>query len=453
MNSPATRIARFPQVMAARVAALPRRRQERVQDAALAVVLAIVNALSLLPFRAHLHPFWLAEILVVMQALPLVWRRAGSWRWPGSVLAALIIGAARVTYDQIGFGSAPFPLGPAIALFTVMVRADRLWRWMVVAFVAAGLSVSLAAPGHSEPYDAITQAFIFLTAGVAGVLSRARQANLLAAESRANWAEAELDRQSSRAAARERATIARELHDVVAHHVSLMAVQAEAAASLLPGRPDQAQVSVDIIGDTARLALTELRRLLGVLRGPAERPETSPSASLAELGGVLDQVRSAGLPVDFEVVGTPGQIAPGVELTAYRIIQEALTNTIRHAHADHAAVTVSHEPGFITVSVADPGPRPPANGRPAAAPAMGEAASGEPATGESATGEPATAGRAKAKLDETGPATAGLAKAGLDGTGFGLAGIAERVASCGGNLSVGPTPAGGFAVTARLPVR
>jgi signal transduction histidine kinase len=420
VTSPAVQIARFPQVIAARVAALPRRRQERVQDAALAVALAIVNALSLLPFRAHLHPFWLAEFLVIMQALPLIWRRAGSWRWPGSVLVALIIGAARVAYDQIGFGSAPFPLGPAIALYTVMVRTDRLWRWTVSAFVVAGLSVSLAAPGHSEPYDAITQAFIFLTAGVAGVLSRARQANLIVAESRANWAEAELDRQSSRAAARERATIARELHDVVAHHVSLMAVQAEAAASLLPGQPDQARRSVDIIGDTARLALTELRRLLGVLRGPAERPETSPSASLADLGGVLDQVRGAGLPVDFEVAGTPGQIAPGVELTAYRIVQEALTNTIRHAHTDHAAVTVTYEPGFVTVSVADSGPGQPSNGRPAAAARLAEA---------------------------------GLARAGLDGTGFGLAGIAERVASCGGNLSVGPTSAGGFAVTARLPAR
>jgi len=301
-----------------------------------------------------------------------------------------------------------------------MVRADRLWRWTVCAFVVAGLSVSLAAPGHSEPYDAITQAFIFLTAGVAGVLSRYRQANLIAAESRADWAEAELDRHSSRAAAQERVTIARELHDVVAHHVSLMAVQAEAAASLLPGQPGQARRSVDIIGDTARLALTELRRLLGVLRGPAERPETAPSASLGELGGILDQVRAAGLPVDFEVVGSPGQIAPGVDLTAYRIVQEALTNTIRHAHADHASVTVTYEPGFVTVSVADSGPRLPVNGR---------------------TMPPARL------------ATAGLAEAGLDGAGFGLAGIAERVASCGGNLTVGPTPAGGFAVTARLPAR
>src|SRR5450755_491775 len=410
-------ITRFPQVMTARVAALPRRRQHQVQDAALALVLAIVNALSLLPFRAHLHPLWLAEILVVMQAIPLAWRRSGSWHWSGSVLAALVIGAARVTYDQLGFGSAPFPLGPAIALYTVMVRARPLWRWIVCAFVLAGLSVSLAAPGHSEPYDAITQAFIFLTAGVAGVLSRARQANLIAAESRANWAEAELDRQSARTAARERATIARELHDVVAHHVSLMAVQAEAAASLLPGQPGQARRSVDIIGDTARLTLTELRRLLGVLRGPAERLETSPSASLAELGGVLDQVRAAGLPVDFEVVGTPCPLSPGVDLTAFRIVQEALTNTIRHARATRAAVTLSYEPGYITVCVADSGPRPggpasAANGSTAAGPGSPLAGQGLAEQGQAEQGQ-AEQGQAEQEPAGHGPAGHGPAGHGL----------------------------------------
>ena len=255
---------------------------------------------------------------------------------------------------------------------------------------------------------------VFLTVWAAGVLSRTTRANLKAAESRADRAEAELDRQVARAAERERTRIARELHDVVAHHVSLIAVQAEAAASLLPGRPEQARSAVEIIGDTARQALTELRRLLGVLRGPSERPETVPSASLGELGEVLDQVRGAGLPVDFEVVGTPGPLAPGVDQTAYRIIQEALTNTIRHSQATRAAVRLCYEPGYITVSITDSGRRP--EGLP-------------PARG---SGQPGSL---------------------LTGSGLGLAGIAERVASCGGNLTVGPTPPNGFAVTARLPSR
>ena len=211
---------------------------------------------------------------------------------------------------------------------------------------------------------------------------------------------------------------------MVAHHVSLIAVQAEAAGSLLPDRPEQARRSVEVIGETARQALTELRRLLGVLRRPSARPETAPSASLGELGDVLDQVRGAGLPVDFEVVGTPVPLAPGVDLTAYRIVQEALTNTIRHADAERAVVTLRYEPGYITVSVSDSGRR--ADWR-------------VPAAGNG-TGP----GRARATRE---PGSL------LTGAGLGLAGIAERVASCGGSLTLGPTQADGFAVTARLPVR
>jgi signal transduction histidine kinase len=406
-------LAGLPRELAAYVTALPQRRQEQLQDAALGVTLAAVNVLSLLPYRSQLHPLWLALVLVAAQGIPLIWRRSLSCRgfWPVPVL--IVIGAARVTYDQIGFGFAPLPLGPAIAFYTVIDRCSPVWRWLSVLGYVTGISLSLTLPGQPVPYTAIFQTMILATAWAAGTLSRAKRANLAAAESRADRAEAELDRQSAEQAAAERARIARELHDVVAHHVSLMAVQAEAATSLLPDKPVQAQKSVEIIGDTARLALTELRRLLGVLRGPSERLETAPSASLGEIGGVLDQVRGTGLPVDFEVVGTPVPLAPGVDLTAYRIVQEALTNTIRHAHAAYAAVTLSYEPGYITVCVADSGPH--ADG---------------------------VAGNGGAAVKPGSP---------LAGSGLGLAGIAERVASCGGNLTVGPTSAGGFAVTARLP--
>jgi signal transduction histidine kinase len=426
----AARIAGFPQGLAARVAALPPRRQERIQDLVVALALAAVNVVSLLPYRAQLHPLWLALVLVAAQGIPLIWRRA----WPIPVI--IVIAAARIAYDRIGFGFAPFPLGPAIAFYTVIDRSAAVWRWITVVLSAVGITISLTSPGsRSEPYEAIFQAMIFIAAWAAGTLSRAKRTSLAAAQSRAERAEAELDRVVSREAAAERARIARELHDVVAHHVSLMAVQAEAATSLLPDKPAQARRSVEIIGDTARLALTELRRLLGVLRGPSERLETAPSASLDEIGGVLEQVRGAGLPVDFEVVGTPGPLAPGVDLTAYRIVQEALTNTIRHAHADRAAVTLSYEPGYITVCVADSGPR--RDGRP------GDGPPGEgPAGDEPGLDGPGRNGNGNAAVKPGSP---------LAGSGFGLAGIAERVASCGGNLTVGPTSAGGFAVTARLP--
>jgi signal transduction histidine kinase len=410
VNPMVARLAGLPRSLGTRVAALPPRRQELLADAGLGVALAAVNAVSLLPYQGQEHPLWLALVLVIAQGLPLTWRRT----WPIGV--GLVIGAARIAYDQIGFTFAPFPLGPAIAFYTIIDRVGPVWRWTSCVLVAVGIAVGTSAPGHHQPYDAIFQVMILLTAWVAGTLSRTKRASLQAARTRADRAEAELDRQAAVAAGRERTRIARELHDVVAHHVSLIAVQAEAAASLLPGRPDQARSAVDIIGDTARQALTELRRLLGVLRGPAERLETAPSASLGELGEVLDQVRGAGLPVDFEVVGTPSPLSPGVDLTAYRIVQEALTNTIRHARATQAAVSLCYEPGYITVSVTDSGRRP--------------------------DGAPAARGGVIAPPGSL-----------LTGSGLGLAGIAERVASCGGNLSVGPTEADGFAVTARLPAR
>jgi signal transduction histidine kinase len=401
-------LAGLPQALTTRVAVLPPRRQELVQDLGLGIALAAVNAVSLLPYRGQLHPLWLALTLVACQGVFLTWRRS----WPVPVMLA--VGGVRDAYDQIGFGFAPLPLGPAIAFYTVMERSGVLLRWITVAGVTAGVTFSQLTPGHSQPYDAIFQAMIFLTAGAAGLLSRAKRASVQAAESRAVRAEADVDHQVAEAAMRERTRIARELHDVVAHHVSLIAVQSEAATSLLPARPAEARRSVEIIGDTARQALTELRRLLGVLRSPSERLETAPSASLVALGDVLDQVRRAGLPVDLAVVGTPSPLAPGVDLTAYRIIQEALTNTIRHARATQAAVTLAYEPGYITVSITDSGRR--GHGPP-----------------------PAAAGPTRP------PDTL------LRGSGLGLAGIAERVASCGGHLSVGPTAADGFAVTARLP--
>jgi signal transduction histidine kinase len=205
-----------------------------------------------------------------------------------------------------------------------------------------------------------------------------------------------------------------------------MAVQSEAAASLLPGRPEEASKSVEVIGRTAREALTELRRLLGVLRGPADvngRTTTAPSPSISQLGDVLGQVRQAGITVDLRVEGSPSKLPPGVDLAAFRIVQEALTNTVKHSGACEAAVTVSYEPGYVTVSVTDTG-----NG------AVAITVDGNVNRSRSRT----------AVRNGGGPP---LAASG----GLGLAGIAERVASCGGKLTVGPGDAGGFAVTARLP--
>ena len=386
--------------LAQRLAAFP----PLLQDTALALALTFVDVATLLPYAAQLRPLGLAVGLVAVETLPLALRR----RWPR--VTFLVIGAARLSYDLIGLRFAPVPLGPAIAYFTVVERSRPVIRRVATGLLVAGMITSQLPPGHNEPYDVTVPALIFLTAWMAATLSRTRSAYVAEVEARAARAEADRDADTARAAAAERGRIARELHDVVAHHVGLMAVQSEAAGSLLPGRPAEAAKSVEIIGTTARQALAELRKLLSVLRSPGDGAGVSPVASLAELDTVLDQVRRTGLTVDYRVEGTACRLSPGTGLTAYRIIQEALTNTLRHSGASQAAVHLCYEPGFVTVQVTDAGPAllPPAVNGSGARPAAAR-------------------------------------------SGFGVAGIAERVASCGGTLTFGPAAGGAFGVTARLP--
>jgi signal transduction histidine kinase len=416
-GAPGSQAARPPrgQVLAAGAsswyAGLSASRRELAQDSALALALAALSLLSLLPYQSQLHPRWEAYALVCAQCLPLALRRV----WP--VPALICSGVLRDLYDARGFGFAPLPLAPAIAFATVANQSRPAIRWITVVATAGGVAYSQALPGHNQPYDAIVQASIFGAAWAVGTLSRHRRAALAAAASRADLAEASLDVAAAGAAAAERARIARELHDVVAHHVSLIAVQAEAVGALLPSRPAEASVSADAIAATARQAMTELRRLLGLLRfnsadqDPSpERTQLTPAPSLSRLDELQTLVRGSGLAVSCTISGQPAALPPGVDLTAYRIIQEALTNAVRHAPGSAATVTVAYEDACLSVAVINTAPRAP-----------------------TATATPA-------------------ALATLAG-GYGLAGIAERVASCGGSLALGPAPDGGFTVSARLPLR
>jgi signal transduction histidine kinase len=407
--------------------ALPPRRRQIAQDSALALALAVLNLLSLLPYQSGMHPAWLALFLVAAQCLPLAVRR----RWP--VPALICCGVPRNLYDALAFGFAPLPLAPAIAFATVAERSRPWIRWITVAALSGGIVFGQTTQGHTEPYDAIVQAFIFGAAWAVGTLSRVRRESMAAVARRAERAEAALGAAASRAAAAERVRIARELHDVVAHHVSLMAVQAEAVGALLPSRPVEAARSADLIAATARQAMTELRRLLGVLRfhssdhdpdpdpdqdhdqSPEERAVLTPAPSITRLDEVFAFVRGAGLPVAASVSGAPAALSPSVDVTAYRIVQEALTNALRHAPGSSACVEVAYEADHVTVRVTDTGR------------AMGPVR-------RPAGHQPA---RQAARLTN----------------GYGLAGIAERVASCGGTLTLGPVPSGGFAVTARVPLR
>ena len=384
--------------------ALSTRRREVVQDSVLALALAVLNLLSLLPYQSHMHPLWLALFLVSVQCVPLALRRV----FP--VPALIAVALPRVIYDALPFGYAPLSLAGVIAFGTVAERSGRWLRLATFVITVGVISWTQTLPGHNQPYDGIVQAFLFGAGWVVGTIFRYRRAAFAAAAERAERAEASLHATAAGAAALERVRIARELHDVVAHHVSLMAVQAEAVGALLPARPDQAATSADLISSTARVAMTELRRLLGVLRFTGgEDPEQlrlTPSPSLARLDELIDAVRDAGLDVSLSAGETMAGLPAGVDVTAYRIVQEALTNAMRHAPGSTARVSVAREAeGYLIVEVTN-------TARVPTAPVI------------------------------PGPRT----------PGYGLAGIAERVGSCGGSLALGPTPDGGFTVAARLPL-
>jgi signal transduction histidine kinase len=226
---------------------------------------------------------------------------------------------------------------------------------------------------------------------------------------RAAQLEADQQAQARAAVAAERARIARELHDVIAHSVSVMVIQAGAAEQLLGQAPERARGPPEAVQDTGRQTIVELRRLLGILREDGQEPSLAPQPGLAGLDLLVEEMRQAGLPVQLRVEGRPGRLPPGIDLAAYRILQEALTNTLRHAGPARAEVTVRYQDHAVELEVLDDGPG-------------------------------------------AGPHAA------VDvGSGQGLVGMRERVALYGGTLQAGPrdTTAGsaatGYAVRARLP--
>ncbi|NEB74959.1 sensor histidine kinase [Streptomyces sp. SID14478] len=251
----------------------------------------------------------------------------------------------------------------------------------------------------------------FALAWVLGDSLRTRRAYLAQLEERANRLEKEREAQSKVAVAAERARIARELHDVVAHNVSVMVVQADGAAYVLDQAPEQAKKALETISGTGRQALAEMRRLLGVLRTGEheEGGEYVPQPDVEQIEDLVEQVRTAGLPVDFKVEGTPRPLPSGVELTAYRIVQEALTNTRKHG-GDNAGASVRlvYFDDGLGLLVEDDG-----------------------------KGAPH-------ELYEDG---------GADGRGHGLIGMRERVGMVGGTLDAGPRPGGGFRISVLLPLK
>ncbi|MGI5456757.1 sensor histidine kinase [Streptomyces sp. CA-249302] len=330
------------------------------------------------------------------------------------LLLAMALGLAQVVLD-VKTTAADFAM--LVIVYTVAATGAR---WASRLALGVGLcaapvaqlrwwSADTSTPGNVAQVIFLTVPFAL--AWVLGDSIRTRRAYFAQLEERNARLEKEREAQAKVAVAAERARIARELHDVVAHNVSVMVVQADGAAYVLDTAPDQAKKALETISSTGRQALAEMRRLLGVLRTGEHKEvgEYVPQPDVEQIDDLIEQCRTSGLPVDFKVEGTPRPLPSGVELTAYRIVQEALTNTRKHGGPNTgASVRLVYFDDGLGLLVEDDG-----------------------------KGAPH-------ELYEEG---------GIDGQGHGLIGMRERVGMVGGTLDAGPRPGGGFRISALLPLK
>jgi signal transduction histidine kinase len=341
--------------------------------------------------------FWPVLFLVLFGSVPLLWRRSH----PAVVLAVVLCAFC------VSLAVAPLTVLAGLLCAAYAAALYGRSRVRTIVGVAAAVALLLAF-GMTLPVTQGTQIrgpletapFGFGLAWVAGDRTRARLAYVAGLEERAVWLERERDEQSRLAAEEERVRIARELHDVVTHNVSLIAVHAGAARVTSASHPERAEEALSLIERTARATLSELRALLGVLRRGHE-PELPmrPQPSLAQMDELLDQARAAGLRVTARVEGRVHSLPVVTDLCAYRVMQEALTNAVKHAPRSTVRVLLCYEAEALTLTIVDDGASLPGGGQ----------------------------------------------------TGHGLAGMRERVTLAGGELTVGPVP-GGFGVRAHMPL-
>jgi signal transduction histidine kinase len=338
--------------------------------------------------------------LVLLHTLPLAARR----RWPGTVLALVVASGLA----GAALGLPPFFLGPAILVAVYSVAAYGS-RWLSLAGLTVaelGLAAVQRTPLKFEDLALVTFMGTLAAAWLLGHFAHTYRAYAARLEERTAELEQAREELARRAVTEERLRLARELHDVVAHAMSVIAVQSGVGAHVADSQPEEVGKTLAAIEATSRDALTELRRLLGVLRQDGEsQASLAPVPGLANLEALLAEVAKAGLTVGLRVEGTPSPLPAGLDLSAYRIVQEALTNVVKHAGPATAQVTIRYRDHEVAVEVTD-------NGRGVAA----------------------------------------VAGEGRSGTGHGLIGMRERVAAFGGDLEVGPRPGGGFRVAARLPL-
>ncbi len=344
----------------------------------------------------------LVLLVIVAMAVSVVFRR----KYP---VQAFTVAAVAGAFQVLSY---PRPLGTDLAililLYTLAAYRPRRMSIPGLCVCLAGSFVSVVSwePAQTGLIDTVLLAGVIfsgtaLVAWVLGDSMQHRRAYLTSLEDRAARLERERDAQVQIAAAAERARIARELHDVIAHNVSVMVVQADGASYALRSEPERTAQALTAISQTGRQALAEMRRLLGILRSGDEQADLAPVPGLDQLRELLDQARKAGMSVSLTREGPTRPLAEGAELAAYRVVQESLTNTRKHGGlAAAAAVTLRYEPDGLLLQVTDDG--------------LGAAAAAE-------------------------------------GPGHGLTGMRERIEMYGGTVQAGPLPGGGYQVTARLP--
>ena len=335
--------------------------------------------------------------VIALVVLPLVVRRA----WPEAVLIAVSVGAL-ITSTQ---STEPWVQVTAVGLasFTVGERAgDRTRSALIVIAVAALLALGFLVL-EADPIVSLVLPFVILVpTWLVGDVVRSRRVEAEQRTEALERAARDREAQLRAAATEERRHVARELHDVVAHAVSVMVIQAGAARHVIRSSPEEAEESLLAVEATGRQAMSELRRFLGALSDDDEPAGLAPQPGIGELGELVARVREAGLPASLEVDGTPTIVPASLDVTVYRIVQEALTNALRYARRAATVVRLSYERDQLRVEILDEGP----------------------AAGDGA----------------------------VDGTGRGLVGMRERASLVGGRLEAGPRLGGGYAVRAWLPL-
>ena len=369
----------------------------------LIAAMGIACMLELIVWRdypgAPTTPLWISLPAIALLVGPLFAHRRFPFAAPASYW---ILAAALTFYDAflVTFPDSLNVVGIATAFLLGYLRDRRLAFIGLVIVTASIVTVVYNLPGEQPASWLIFIPLRFIAGWVAGYALRERSEQAEAAEARADQAERDREAVARVAVAEERSRIARELHDIVAHAVSVMVLQVGAVRHKLPDALAEDREALRDVERAGRTALAEMRRLLAAMRPDGDEAELGPQPGLDGLDSLLDRVGRAGLPVELHVEGAPFVLPRGLDLSAYRIVQEGLTNALKHARASDADVTLRYRPDAVEIEVRD-------------------------------NGEGAMT---------------------TDGLGHGLVGVRERVKIYGGEMTASPAPEGGFLLATRLPI-